>query len=131
MIMMRFIKTMLLLPKPWVAWVALLMAVNMMVPLIFLNTIEGQMVFATGMVGAMIMMVIFRSKGFVRLLGVGHIFWVPLVIWLLERVPEVSGIFQYWILSVIVLNSLSLMIDASDIGRYLSGDKQAMVSLES
>jgi len=77
MFMIRFFKTMLLLPKPWVAWVALLMGVNMMASLVFINTLEGKMVFAAGMVGAMVMMLIFRFKGFVRLLGVGHLFWIP------------------------------------------------------
>ena len=129
MFMIRFFKTMLLLPKPWVAWVALLMGVSMIVPLVFINTLEGKIVFAAGMVGAMVMMLIFRSKGFVRLLGVGHLFWIPLVIWLLGRAPEASGIFQYWIWSVIVLDTLSLIIDLSDIVRYLGGEKQAIVSL--
>ena len=131
MFMIRFFKTMFLLPTLWVAWVALLMGVNLMAPLAFLNTMEGKMVFAAGMAGALVMMLIFRSKGFVRLLGVGHLFWIPLVIWLLGRVPEASGIFQYWILSVIVLDTLSLIIDLSDIVRYMGGEKQAMVSLDS
>jgi len=69
MVMIRFFKTMLLLPKPLVVWVALLMGVNMIVPLVFLNTIEAKVVFAVAMAGAMVMMLIFRSKGFVRLLG--------------------------------------------------------------
>ena len=103
----------------------------MMAPLVFLNTMEGKMVFAAGMAGAMVMMLIFRSKGFVRLLGVGHLFWIPLVIWLLGRVPEASGIFLYWILSVIVLDTLSLIIDVSDTIRYMGGEKQVMVSLDS
>lgn len=131
MFMIRFFQTMLLLPKPWVVWVALLMGVNLMAPIAFLDTMEGQMVFAAGMAGAMVMMLIFRSKGFVRLLGVGHLFWIPLVIWLLGRVPGDSGIFQYWILSVIVLDTLSLVIDVSDIVRYIQGEKQAMLSLDS
>ena len=67
MLMIQFVKTMLQLPKPWVAWVALLMGINMMVPLFFINTMEGKMVFAAGMVGALIMMLIFRAKGFVRI----------------------------------------------------------------
>jgi len=131
MVMIRFFKTMLLLPKPLVVWVALLMGVNMIVPLVFLNTIEAKVVFAVAMAGAMVMMLIFRSKGFVRLLGLGHVFWIPLVIWLLGRVPEASGIFQIWILSVIVLNTLSLIIDGCDVVRYIIGENQIMISLDS
>ena len=131
MFMIDFFKTMLLLPKPWLAWVGLLMAVNLMAPLAFLHTMEGKLVFAAGMAGAMVMMLIFKSKGFIRLLGVGHLFWVPLVIWLLGRMIEASGIFQFWILTVIILDTISLAIDISDIVRYFGGGKQVTLSLDS
>lgn len=35
-----------------------------------------------------------------------------------------------WILAVIVLDGLSLVIDAIDVGRYVAGERTAAVTLE-
>ena len=128
-VMMDFMRTMLLMPKPWVAWLGLLMGANFIFPLIFITTLEGQVVLATGMVSAMIQMGIFRAKGFVRLLGIGHSPWVPMLLWLWSRLDLDSSILAYWILAVIALNSLSLIIDATDVTRYLRGEREPHLSL--
>lgn len=126
---MNFMRTMLLMPKPWVAWLGLLMALNFLFPLIFITTLEGQVVLGTGMVSAMIQMGIFESKGFVRLLGIGHSPWVPMLLWLWTRLDFDGSLVAYWIVSLMVLNSLSLIIDAIDVTRYLRGEREPQLSL--
>ena len=128
---MNFIRTMLLMPKPWVAWLGFLMVANYILPLVFITTLEGQVVLGTGMVSAMIQMGIFRAKGFVRLLGVGHSPWVPMLLWLLTRLDFDSSIFAYWVLTLLVLNSLSLITDAVDVIRYFRGEREPHLSLTS
>ncbi len=60
-----------------------------------------------------------------RLLGIGHVVWVPMVPWLWTRlgVAPASSLFRYWLLATIVLVSLSLLIDAVDVIRYLRGER--------
>lgn len=131
--MFDFFKAMLLMPKPWVAWVGLLMAVNMVAPLFFMATLEAKVVFATMMASAALMMVIFAQKGFVRLLGLAHILWIPLIFWLWGRVnpgAPATG-FDQWILAVITLNGLSLMIDAVDVSRYFRGERAPTLTIDS
>ena len=41
-IMIEFFKAVLLMPKPWVAWPALLMAVNMVLPIFFIGALEAR-----------------------------------------------------------------------------------------
>ena len=120
---MSFMRTMLLMPKPWVAWLGLLMAANFILPLIFITTLEGQVVLATGLISAMIQGRIFQTLGFVRLLGIGHSPWIPLLLWLWSRFEWDASIFAGWILAVMVLNSLSLIIDAVDVVRYVRGER--------
>ena len=129
--MINFIRTVLKMPWPLLVWLALLIAANGAMPLLFIGSQEGRMVILAGMVGAAIQGYIFRSKGFVRLLGIGHLPWVPLVPWLWSRFLQVhgDGLFRYWLLSVVVLNTLSLIIDAVDVARYLSGDKEPTIEL--
>ena len=58
-------------------------------------------------------------------LGIGHVAWVPMVYWLwtrLDLAPE-GSLFRYWLLATIVLGSLSLLIDAADVIRYLRGER--------
>ncbi len=120
-----FMKTMFVNGVGLAVWVFLLLLVNMVVPLIVISTIEGQLVLAAMMLGALTQMTIFRSKGFVRLLGIGHIFWLPLLPWLWTRLDLSLALdpFTIWIAAVIVLNGVSLIIDVSDVWRYLSGER--------
>ena len=127
---MSFMRTMLLMPKPWVAWLGLLMAANFILPLIFITTLEGQVVLATGLISAMIQGRIFQTLGFVRLLGISHSPWIPLLLWLWSRFEWDASIFAGWILAVMVLNSLSLIIDAVDVVRYVRGEREPHLKLK-
>ena len=130
--MVDFFRTMLKMPKPLLFWLALLMAANMIGPIVFIKSLEGKMVILAAMAGAAIQIAIFGSKGFVRLLGIGHLPWVPLVLWLWSRLDQVpqGGVFRYWILSVIVIDTLSLVIDTTDVVRYILGDRKPQIVLE-
>ncbi len=125
--MIDFFRTMLTLPKPWVGWVMLLMIVNMIIPLFYLGTLEGKVVMGAAVVGAFLQTWIFSAKGFVRLLGIGHIAWVPMVAWLWTRLDAApaSSLFRYWLLSTLVLVSLSLLIDATDVILFLRGERSS------
>ncbi|MCP4204373.1 MAG: hypothetical protein GY769_20875 [bacterium] len=124
--MIGFFGTLLALPKPWVAWVMLLMTANMVVPLFYLRTPEARVVLGAAVFGAILQTAIFSAKGFVRLLGIGHIAWVPMVLWLWTRLDAApaGSLFRYWLLATIVLVSLSLLIDATDVIRYRRGERE-------
>jgi hypothetical protein len=127
--MISFIKTMLALPKPWVAWIMLLMAANLVIPLYYLTTIEAQVVLGAALIGAIIQTAIFSTKGFVRLLGIGHVLWVPMVFWLWGRLDLAmpDSFFQSWLIAVVVLNTISLIIDATDVIRYWNGERDPQI----
>ena len=107
------------------AWISVLLFVNMVAPILYLNTVEGQFVLAAALAGALTQMAIFASKGFVRLLGIGHVYWVSLVVWLGLRVGDLTPgePFTLWVMAVIALNSVSLLIDVRDVTRYISGER--------
>jgi hypothetical protein len=82
------------------------------------------------MAGGMTMMLLTARFGFTRILGLGHIFWIPLVIWLISRLSlhPPDNTLGWWIRAMIVLNSLSLLIDITDVMRYLAGDRKEIVA---
>ncbi len=124
-------KTMMLLPKPGLAWMGLLIGVNIVVPLYFIQTIEAKVVLAAMICGLLIMTALFGAQGFVRLLGIGHIAWVPMIPWLIMRLDNTSfeSFFGYWLAAIIVLNFLSLIIDGIDVLRYIKGERKPYLML--
>ena len=121
----RFVSGLLASPL-WVKlWLLALGAVNMLVPLFYLARPEAQLVLATFVAGFALLVVLTARFGFTRILGLGHILWIPLVLWLVGRVDAypVTETYGLWLRSVIVLNSISLVIDITDVVRYLRGER--------
>jgi hypothetical protein len=130
--MSDFNKTILLMPKPWLAWIGLLVAANLVGSLVFIGSLEAKVVITALLIGATIQMWIFGAKGFVRLLGIGHLPWVPMIPWLWTRLDhaEAGSPFVYWLVAVMILDGLSLAIDAADVVRYVKGERKPQLSLE-
>ncbi len=124
-------RTMLHMPKPWVAWLAALILVNLAGGLYYFGSLEGKLVVAAFFGAIIVMEAIFTAKGFVRLLGLGHIFWVPLVPWLWIRYADApaDGGFRAWLVAVMLMNTLSLIIDAIDVVRYARGERTPTITL--
>ena len=130
--MLGFMKDVLKMKPQWVVFVHALLAVNMIGPLFFWSAPEAKVVFAV-MVGNAILMVALHAKfGFVRLLSIGHFLWVPMVPWLWLRLDAAipGSAFATWLFLVIVLDSLSLVIDFVDVMRYLSGEIEPILVLD-
>ena len=127
-----FFRTILRFPPLWLGWIGLLMGANMVAPLFFLPAPEAVWTLAVFMVAAMTPMAMFSRLGFVRLLGIAHFLWFPLIVWIWIRMDGVpTGDPMYlWMTSLVVLNSISLAVDVADVGRYLFGERTPTLTLE-
>ena len=116
---------------PWPVWLGLLVAVNVAGSIYFFEALEAKVVLAAFLASAAVMTAIFSSKGFVRLLGIGHIFWVPMVPWLWARLDQVGpgDLLGYWMIALMALNSLALIIDAIDVFRYVRGEREPYLAV--
>lgn len=108
-----------------IAWVGVLVLVNGVAPLFFLQTLEAKVVLATLAAGGVLMELLTWWQGFTRLLGFGHVLWLGLVPWLLTRLGqyEAGPVFS-WLVAVVVFNALSLVLDARDVALYLGGARE-------
>ena len=124
-IFIGFNRALLAMPKPWLGWTILLVLANLVLPWFFFGTLEAAVVLAGVILSLTLMITLYSKYGFVRLLGVGHIPWLFTVPWLYSRLGQAaeSGGFYYWLLAVVVLDSLSLVIDAVDVARYWKGEQ--------
>ena len=128
--MIGFMKSILKMPSPWLFWVLLLMAVNLVVPLFYIQTLEAQLTITAMFAGAITQSYIHSKLGFVKLLGLGHIFWIPLVIWLGFRLNAIGldSSFGIWLASLVLINTVSLAIDGIDVLRFISGERSPTLS---
>jgi len=125
----RFNLGVLALPLHWRAWVLLLIGINLVTPFFFLGHVEAQIVFAAGMLGMLLMTALTGRFGFSRIIGLGHIAWVPLLGFLWSQLPEIpaTDAFGIWLRAVIVLDATSLVLDAVDAVRFARGDRTETV----
>jgi hypothetical protein len=109
----------------WQLWVMLMAAFNMLLPLFFIQQLEAQWTLAAFFAGATLGMGLVKIQGFTRLLGLMHIFWIPLLLWLWGRMSiwPVGEPFGIWLRTLMVINAVSIVIDAVDVVRYISGDR--------
>jgi hypothetical protein len=117
------------MPLPWKMWLLLLVVANVFVPLFYFQQLEAQIVLGT-MAANMALMTFLTSRfGFTRILGLGHIFWIPLLAFLLTRLGDISAGDSYgaWLRALIVVNSGSLLIDMVDVIRYMAGNREETV----
>ena len=108
------------LPKIWQAWTGLLILVNLILPCFFLSTLEAKVVLMGFMASFILMLILFSSFGFVKLLGLGHTPWLLMVPFLALRLNEhpAGSPLYYWVLAVVIIDGLSLLMDGLDVIRY-------------
>jgi hypothetical protein len=127
---LRFQRGLLGMPPHWRLWLAMLISANLVAPLFFLEHVEAQATIAALLVSMTLMTALTARFGFSRILGLGHVAWLPLLALLGYRVMEVPGTtgFGLWLRTVIVLDAISLVLDAADVIRFLRGDRAETVS---
>ena len=110
-------------------WVALLVIANGIVPLFFLGRIEADVTLIIFLANAALMMVLTKEFGFTRILGAGHFPWFLLLIYLIIRLDAIPATDTYglWLRAVMIINAISLVIDVTDVVRFIRDDKAEMV----
>ncbi len=104
----------------WGAW---LVAVNAAC-LLFIQHIEAQVTLGAVGVAVLAQALIYQRKRFIRLLGVTHVLWVPMLTWIVLRfdtLPKEETAFHVWLITLIATNVVSLAIDAWDATRFVLG----------
>lgn len=107
----------------WGAW---LVAVNA-AGLFFIMHLEAQVALGAVGVAVFAQALIYQRTRFIRLLGVTHMIWVPMLAWMalrLPTLPEEEVAFHAWLVTLIATNAVSLAIDAWDATRFIRGERQ-------
>lgn len=125
----RFNRGLLGLPLHLQLWVGMLIGANLLAPLFFLEHVEARVTLGAGLFGMALMTALTGRFGFSRIVGLGHVAWLPLLAFLagsVAVVPATTG-FGLWLRTVIVLDAISIVFDAVDAVRFLRGDRAETV----
>ena len=108
-------------PRVWNVW---LVGVNLSC-LFFIGHIEAQVLLVTTLVSIVVQEKIYGRMGFTRLLGIGHIFWIPMFAWMATRIDSIATHpeLQAWLIVLAMTNAVSFLIDVTDVTRFLRGER--------
>ena len=126
---LRFQRGLLGMPLHWQLWLLILVGANLVAPFFFLEHVEAQLTIGALLISMMLMTALTARFGFSRILGLGHVAWLPLLGFLVSRATEVpaTDAFGLWLRTVIVLDAISLVLDTVDVVRFLRGDRAETV----
>jgi len=111
------------LQRIWGIW---LIAVNAAC-LLFIQHIEAQVTLGAVGIAVLAQALIYQRKRFIRLLGVTHVLWVPMLTWIalrLDTLPKEETAFHVWLITLIATNAVSMAIDAWDATRFILGERR-------
>jgi hypothetical protein len=107
----------------WIpVWVFYLMLINM-ASVIYWSEPLAKLIFITFMISAMLMMGLYSRFGFEKVLGLGHIFWVPLLVYVLIVLPTFESSFKIYLVVFSISIAISLAFDIIDVWKCLVNRK--------
>ena len=69
------------------------------------------------------MMGLYSRFGFEKILGLGHILWIPLLVYVLIEIPAAEGAFKSYLIILFISITISLVFDIIDVWRYFTSPK--------
>ncbi len=118
---LRFFSELLKQPA-WVAiWSFGQVAANLF-SLVFWDEQLAKIIFVTFLISAALMMGLYAVFGFQKILGAGHILWIPLLIYILVHIGSTTGAFQYYLTGLSLILWVSLLFDIDDVWKYFFSD---------
>ena len=84
----------------------------------FWNEPLAKLIFFTFMISAMLMMGLYSRFGFEKILGLGHILWVPLLAYILMQLPNIEASFNIYLIVLSVSIAISLAFDIVDVWKF-------------
>lgn len=100
-------------------WVLYLMAINM-ASVGFWHHPLAKLILITFIISAVLMMGLYSRFGFEKILGLGHILWVPLLAYIVVQGPAAEGVFQSYLVVLALSIAISLAFDCVDVWKYFT-----------
>lgn len=103
-------------------WLFILVVVNV-ASVGFWNEPLAKVIFVIFMLSAMLMMGLYSRFGFKKILGMGHILWIPLLVYVLMEIPNTRDTFKSYLIILSISIAISLAFDIVDVWKYFTSRK--------
>lgn len=115
-------------PWYWKLWTTLIGVVNFVLPWMFVQHLEAQVVLGVFVVNVITMVALCALAGFNRLLGFANFLWLPLLYFLWVSLPDTPADtpFGLWIRLLMVVNAISLLVNGIDVIRFIMGEREEL-----
>ena len=112
----------------WISlWVVSLMIINVASILFWIEPL-AKVIFVTFMLSAIFMMGLYSRFGFEKILGMGHVLWIPLIVYVLMEVQAVNDAFKKYLIILSVTIVVSLVFDIVDVWKYITCRKKNLLT---
>jgi hypothetical protein len=102
----------------WVSvWVAILAFANL-ASIFFWPETLARVIFGTFIISAVLMMALYSYFGFEKILGLGHVFWILLLPYVVIHLGQVDRGFSLYLVVLSILITVALVFDVLDVWRY-------------
>jgi len=115
----RFITELMQQPVWIPVWVLFLMIINV-ASVAFWDELLAKVIFVVFMLSAILMMGLYSKFGYKKILGLGHILWIPLLVCLMIKIPSATDIFKSYLIILSISIVISLVLDTGDVWKYFS-----------
>lgn len=85
----------------------------------------ARLILVTFMVSSMLMMGLYSRFGFTKILGFGHVLWIPLLLHVAMWLPHADGAFKIYLIAWCVVTAVSLVFDVGDVWKYFAVRKRS------
>jgi len=114
---LHFFTDLLKRPAYEIIWVFYMMMINL-VAIYFWNELIAKVIVIVFIISSMLMMGLYSTFGFTKILGLGHILWLPLAVYIAVSLPGAEGLFFNYLIILLLTISISLVIDIYDVWSY-------------
>lgn len=121
----RFITALLKRPLSEVTWVFYMMVINL-AAVFFWEELLAKVIVFVFLISSMLMMGLYSKFGFTKILGLGHILWLPLVFYIGYSLMFAEGFFFTYLLVLLITKTISLVIDGYDVWTYFNEETEVM-----
>lgn len=106
-------------------WGGLLNIPQIIGGLLFIRSIEGQVILVTAIFTLVVAGQIHKRAKFSRIIGICHLPWLAMLPWLIWRLIafDQGPFITLWLVYVAVTVAISLWFDVFDVRKFLKGDK--------
>lgn len=114
---LHFFTDLLKRPVYEVIWVFYMMAINLYA-IRFWDEPLAKAIVVVFLISSMLMMGLYSKFGFTKILGLGHILWIPLAIYIAFSLGSADGSYFSYLVVLLFTISISLVIDIYDVWIY-------------